>query len=113
MPVKYRIRYLPIAQEDLISIFDYIAKDSPERALAFVEKLDKRIGSLVQQPFLGRIPRHQKLREYGYRVLVIESYLSSMLFVIKRLKSIELFTAHAISIILSNCCKLILLFPSI
>jgi len=73
MPVKYRIRYLPVAQEDLISIFDYIANDSPDRALAFVDKLDKRIGRLGQQPLLGRIPSHPKLREYGYRVLIIES----------------------------------------
>jgi len=79
MPVKYRIRYLPVAQEDLISIFDYIANDSPDRALAFVDKLDKRIGRLGQQPLLGRIPSHPKLREYGYRVLIIESYLVSIL----------------------------------
>ena len=75
MPAKYRVRYLPIAQEDLISIFDYIASDSPDRALLFVNKLDKRIERLEQQPLLGRIPRHSKLREYGYRVLIIESYL--------------------------------------
>ena len=79
MPVKYRIRYLPVAQEDLISIFDYIANDSSDRALAFVDKLDKRIGRLGQQPLLGRIPSHPKLREYGYRVLIIESYLVSIL----------------------------------
>ena len=46
MQAKYKLRYLPAAQDDLISIFDYIAKDSPNRALSFVEKLDKRIGGL-------------------------------------------------------------------
>ena len=86
MQAKYKLRYLPAAQDDLISIFDYIAKDSPNRALSFVEKLDKRIGGLEQQPLSGRIPRHQKLREYGYRVLVIESYL---VFYILRGKVIE------------------------
>jgi len=86
MPVKYRIRYLPVAQEDLISIFDYIANDSSDRALAFVDKLDKRIGRLERQPLLGRTPRHPKLREYGYRVLIIESYL---VFYIIRGKEIE------------------------
>lgn len=75
MPTKYMLRYLPIAQEDLISILDYIAEDSPSRAVAFVDRLDAQIGRLEQHPFLGRVPRHSKLREIGYRVLIIESYL--------------------------------------
>jgi toxin ParE1/3/4 len=75
MPAKYSLRYLPVSQADIVEIFDYIAQDSPNRALSFVEKLDRRIVSLEQHPLLGRIPRHPKLREYGYRVLVIESYL--------------------------------------
>ena len=75
MPKQFVVRYLPIAQEDLINIFDWIAKDSPVRALTFVEKLDKRIGALSQSPQLGRIPRNQKLKEYGYRVLILDSYL--------------------------------------
>jgi len=75
-PAKYTLKYLPVAQEDLISIFDYIAQDSPSRALAFIDKLDDHIGSLEQHPLLGRVPRHQKLREFGYRVLNVESYLA-------------------------------------
>lgn len=75
MPKQYTIRYLPIAHDDLINIFDWIAKDSPSRAAVFVDKIDKRIGALSHSPHLGRIPRHQKLKEYGYRVLIIDSVL--------------------------------------
>jgi plasmid stabilization system protein ParE len=75
MPDKYAIRYLPIAVEDLLSIYDWIAGDNPERAVSFTEKLDKRISSLTKHPFLGRIPKHAKLQAFGYRVLVIESHL--------------------------------------
>ena len=75
MPARYTVRYLPIAQDDLISIFDFIAQDSPIRASSFVDRLDEKIGLLEQHPLLGRIPRHPKLREYGYRVLIVESYL--------------------------------------
>ena len=75
MPVEYTLRYLPVAQDDLISIFDFIAQDSPNRALSFVDKLEERIRRLEQHPLLGRIPRHSKLREYGYRVLPIGAYL--------------------------------------
>ncbi len=87
MPVKYILRYLPIAQEDLLSIFDWIANDSPNRAMKFVDKLDERICLLETHPMLGRVPRHPKLREYGYRVLIIESYL---VFYVLRKKTIEI-----------------------
>jgi len=87
MPDKYTLRYLPAADDDLVQIFDFIAKDSPNRALSFLEKLDKRIGLLEQHPLLGRTPRHPKLREYGYRVLSVESYL---VFYVVRGQTIEI-----------------------
>ena len=75
MPGKYAIKYLPVAVDDLISIFDWIAQDSPARAAGFVDALDKRVGTLTVHPFIGRIPREEKLQKFGYRVLTIESYL--------------------------------------
>jgi plasmid stabilization system protein ParE len=70
----------------LISVFDFIAQDSAYRASAFVDQLDDLIGALERHPMLGRIPRHQKLREDGYRVLIIKSYL---VFYIVRGREIE------------------------
>ena len=87
MATEYTLRYLPVAQGDLLDIFDLIAKVSSTRALSFVEKLDKRIGLLEQHPLLGRVPRHPQLREYGYRVLIVESYLA---FYIIRGRTIEI-----------------------
>jgi toxin ParE1/3/4 len=87
MPDKYALRYLPIAQGDLLSIYGWIAKDSPNRALKFVDELDEYIELLAKHPMLGREPRHPKLREYGYRVLIIESYL---VFYVIRKKTIEI-----------------------
>lgn len=86
MPVRYSIRYLPVADSDLLEIFDFIAQDSPNRALSHLEKLDNWVGLLEHNPELGRIPRNHKLREYGYRVLIVESYL---IFYIIRGKLIE------------------------
>ena len=76
MANKYTLRYLPVAVDDIISIFDWIANNSPANAAAFIEKLDQHIGSLAIQPLLGRIPKDDKLKSAGYRVLVIESYLT-------------------------------------
>src|SRR3989338_6855230 len=75
MANKYIIRYLPAAVDDLISIFDWIADDSPANAATFVEKLDRRIGALMTNPFLRNIPRDDKLKSSGYRILVFASYL--------------------------------------
>ncbi len=87
MANKYRLRYLPVAVDDLVSIFDWIANDSPANAGAFIDKIDQRLGSLQTHPFLGRIPRDEKLQHAGYRVLVIESYLA---FYIVRGKTVEI-----------------------
>ncbi len=84
---KYILRYLPVAVDDLISIFDWIAHDNPAHAAAFVDKIDQRIGSLKKHPFLGRVPRNEKLKNTGYRVLVVESYL---VFYMVRGKTVEI-----------------------
>ena len=75
MASKVTLRYLPVAVDDLISIFDWFADDSASNAAAFIDKLDQRIGNLETHPLLGRIPRDDKLQSSGYRILVIESYL--------------------------------------
>jgi len=69
------LRYLPVAVDDLVSIFDWIANDNPTKAAAFIEKLDQRIKNLNLHPFLGHVPRDNKLKNSGYRILIIESYL--------------------------------------
>ena len=84
---RYKLRYLPIAVDDLVSIFDWIANDSPANAAAFLEKIDQRIGHLETHPLLGHIPREEKLRHSGYRILVTESYL---VFYILRGKTVEI-----------------------
>ena len=75
MRSKYTLRYLPIAVDDLISIFDWIAGDNPSKAATFIEKLDRNILNLKDNPSLGRIPKDEKLKDSGYRVLIVESYL--------------------------------------
>jgi toxin ParE1/3/4 len=87
MANKYVLRYLPVAVDDLTSIFDWIANDSPANAAVFIDKPDQRIGNLQTHPLLGHIPRDDKLKNSGYRVLVIESYL---VFYIVREKTVEI-----------------------
>ena len=76
MANRYTLHYLPVAVDDLVSIFDWIANDSPADAATFIDKLDQHIGSLSIHPFLGRLPKDDKLKNAGYRILVVESYLA-------------------------------------
>jgi plasmid stabilization system protein ParE len=65
MPARHTLRYLPSAQHDLLLILDFIAQDSPNRAGAFVDKLDERIGALERHPMLGRIPLTKSSEKTG------------------------------------------------
>jgi plasmid stabilization system protein ParE len=71
----YEIRYLPVAEKDLLGILDYIARDDPEAARGFVDRIEAGIGNLAHFPKAGRRPRDARLQRLGYRVLVLDEYL--------------------------------------
>ncbi len=75
MSALFEIRYLKTAENDLESIFDYIMKDSPRAAASILEKFDKSISGLAQNPKLGVIPKDVRLKRLGYRMLIIGRYL--------------------------------------
>lgn len=68
----YQVVISPLARDDLTEIGDYIAKDSPANALAWVGTLEQGIESLEHMP--GRFPLRDDLRP-GYRVFSIGRYL--------------------------------------
>jgi toxin ParE1/3/4 len=69
------IIWTPFALEDLQSIYDYIAKDSPYYANRFIDKLVDRVDMLIDHPEAGRIvPEFEnelirELIEGSYRVI--------------------------------------------
>ncbi len=75
MTDKYTIEYLPIAEKDLLEIFEYIKADNPGAAIDFIEEIDESISKLESFPFIGHIPHDPRLKYLNYRVLVIRSYL--------------------------------------
>lgn len=72
---KYQILFLPVSRRDLLDIAAYIAADSPVRALAYINKIHSRIKNLAKHPKMGFLTKDQLLKNKGYRVLVIDSYL--------------------------------------
>ena len=75
MKKPYTIRYLKTAEKDLFDIFDYIQKDKPSAALSQLEKFDQSIARLAISPFMGVIPKDERLKKLGYQMLIIGKYL--------------------------------------
>ncbi len=75
MKKKYRIKYLPVAQRDLIEIIEYIKIDNPGSAIKFLNRLDKSVVKLEDFPFIGQVPKDRRLQGLNYRILLVDSYL--------------------------------------
>ncbi|EGW39313.1 type II toxin-antitoxin system RelE/ParE family toxin [Desulfosporosinus sp. OT] len=75
MDNRFRIEYLPIAENDLTEIIDYIQIDNPTAALSFINEIDRAISKLALFPFLGPVPKDPRLIHLNYRMLVVGNYL--------------------------------------
>ncbi len=66
------VRWTEPARDDLAKIFDFIARDSPAAAQAFVERVLQSAERLAAFPESGRrVPEFPELR---YRELIVSSY---------------------------------------
>ncbi|MFH0997538.1 MAG: type II toxin-antitoxin system RelE/ParE family toxin [Pseudomonadota bacterium] len=75
MTGSLEIRYLATAARDLDDIFEYIMRDSPGVAASLLEQIDRSISLLSCNPELGVVPKDDRLKKLGYRVLIIRKYL--------------------------------------
>ncbi|MEW5986365.1 MAG: type II toxin-antitoxin system RelE/ParE family toxin [Chloroflexota bacterium] len=75
MSQHYDVRYLRTAQQDLLDIVGYVGRDNPEAAISLLQQLDQAITNLSSYPLLGNMPKDERLRRLGYRVLVVGRYL--------------------------------------
>lgn len=82
MSKKYRIQLLPAARKDLFGMGAYIATDSCEAAIRYLDKIHSKIQLLSSHPRMGHRPKDPYLKKRGYRVLVVDSYL--VFYVIQR-----------------------------
>ncbi|MFC1821123.1 type II toxin-antitoxin system RelE/ParE family toxin [Thermodesulfobacteriota bacterium] len=87
MTKRYGIRYLRTAERDLEDIFEYVKNDKPAAAISLIERFDKSISQLESNPFLGVIPKDYRLKQLGYRMLVIDNYL---VFYVVKTKTVQI-----------------------
>jgi len=71
----YDIRYLPIAEDDLNEIVDYLSDHSINAANEFIDELERLEDSLSMFPESVAPIRNRRLRSRGYRASVIGDYL--------------------------------------
>ena len=69
-----KLRYSEDALDDLNQILDFIAEDSSDRALVFIERLKSSIELLITFPGLGVSCQSKGISE-DCRVMIFEAYL--------------------------------------
>lgn len=75
MSKLYKIRYLRTAEEDLKDIFDYLVRDKPAAASSTLDQFDHSVSHLARNPGPGIVPKDDRLRNLGYRMLIVGDYL--------------------------------------
>lgn len=70
------IRYLPAARRDVLDLLDYIQRDNPNATARFVNLIDDRLSLLARFPDLGYEVKDERLRRFGYRMLVVEDHVA-------------------------------------
>lgn len=83
---RRRVVYLPSAQRDLLEAFEYVCKDSPAAAAAWLQRIDKTLGRLASFPHSGAVPKDRRLAARGYRMVVVDEHLA---FYVVRSRTVE------------------------
>lgn len=78
--------YLPAAQRDLLEAFEYVRKDSPAAAAAWLQRVDEALGRLASFPRSGVVPKDSRLAARGYRMVVVGEHLA---FYVVRPRTVE------------------------
>jgi len=80
----YKIRYLPLALDDLKEIVRYIAHEleAPGAAENLLKKIDKEVKKTADNPFRCRVYFPSEKLKYEYRVLHINNF--SLFYVVEK-----------------------------
>ncbi len=70
--MKLKVVLSPLALRDLQDIHDYIARDNPDAASAFLDRIDSRLEMIREHPGIGR--KREEL-PVGLRSVVEGNYL--------------------------------------
>src|SRR5258706_14875819 len=75
MRKKFELHFLPVAEEDISEIVDFIAEDKLSAAVKFYNGLEERFKQLAEQPFIGTKRKEPNLSQMGFYSLVHGNYI--------------------------------------
>lgn len=77
MQQKVKIKYTPIAIDDMDEIFSYISQENVVAAEKLLGKIDDGISKLAEFPNMGSVLSEDEytLIHHGYRFIVVHPYL--------------------------------------
>jgi len=77
MPRKHKIKYTPVAVDDMDEIFSYISQDNIVAAETMIEKINEKITNLSEFPNMGTVLSNEEytIIKRGYRFIVVHPYL--------------------------------------
>jgi plasmid stabilization system protein ParE len=73
--LQYSIRLLKIAEEDFTEIINYLSGVSPKAANEIADKIESNLSLLSANPFMGRIPKDEDIKNLNYRYIVVDNYI--------------------------------------
>ena len=75
--MEYTIKYLPVAEKDLLEIISYISEilEAPKTALNFIDEVERKILELKANPYSHHLYRPSKPIDTEYRLLRVKKYL--------------------------------------
>jgi toxin ParE1/3/4 len=73
--VTRAVRVLRRAERDVQEVYDYLAREAPDRADTVVDGLFSTMESLANNAERAALPRDAHLRARGYRFLIRRPYL--------------------------------------
>ncbi len=71
----FQIRYLPVAENDLVDILTYLKERNGQAARNLLAAMNKNIGLLAENPYLGSIPKDETIKKTGHRFMLVDNYL--------------------------------------
>lgn len=74
MAAAFRVEITPTAERDIEAIWDYIAQDSPEHALAFISALEHQLQTLERFPERCPLIPENEILGTSYRHLLHGRY---------------------------------------
>ena len=75
--MEYTIKYLPVAENDLLEIVAYISDvlESPDAVLNFIDEVEKKIENLKINPYSHCLYKPSKPIDTEYRLLRVKNCL--------------------------------------